>query len=137
MSGVTVNPLLDWTILPPFDQIKIQHFEPAVESLIEQSEKALSEIEAGDPTSWNWDRLMIPIERVDDGFDRVWGVISHLHSVKNSQELRDVYDPLLAKVVAFSNRMGQSKPIYEAYRALREGREWSDYSDARKRIIES
>lgn len=39
--------------------------------------------------------------------------------------------------VAFSLRVGQSKPIYEAYRALRDGPEWDSLSEAQQRIVEA
>ena len=137
MDDVTENPLLNWTDLPPFDRIEIEHIQPAVKTLIERSEEALSVLEAQPEDAWTWDRVLIPLEKIDDDLGRIWGVVSHLHSVKNSQELRDVYDPLLADIVTFSNRMGQSKPLYNAYRALRNGPQWDGYDEARKRIIES
>ena len=137
MDDVTENPLLNWTDLPPFDRIEIEHIQPAVKTLIERSEEALSVLEAQPEDAWTWDRVLIPLEKIDDDLGRIWGVVSHLHSVKNSQELRDVYDPLLADIVTFSNRMGQSKPLYNAFRALRNGPEWDGYDAARKRIIES
>lgn len=39
--------------------------------------------------------------------------------------------------MAFSLRVGQSKPIYEAYRALRDGPEWDSLSEAQQRIVEA
>ncbi|MEE2711028.1 MAG: M3 family metallopeptidase [Gemmatimonadota bacterium] len=137
MDGVTENPLLNWTNLPPFDRIEVEHIKPAVKTLIERSEETLSTLEAQPADAWTWDRFMVTFEKVDDDLARIWGVVSHLHSVKNSQDLRDVYDPLLADIVTFSNRMGQSKPLYNAYLALRNGPEWEVYDEARKRIIES
>lgn len=129
------NPLLSWTELPPFDQIKVEHMEPALTDVIDRSEKALQELESGTPRSW--DDLMVPLEKIDDEISRVWGIISHFHSVKNSPELREVYDPLLAKIVTLSNRIGQSKPLYEAYCALRDSEEARFYNSAQKRILES
>ncbi|SVE27427.1 uncharacterized protein METZ01_LOCUS480281, partial [marine metagenome] len=137
MDGVTENPLLNWTNLPPFDRIEIEHITPAIKTLIKRSEETLSALEAQSPDAWTWDRFMVPLEKIDDDLGRIWGVVSHLHSVKNSQDLRDVYDPLLADIVTFSNRIGQSKPLYNAYLALRNGPEWEVYDEARKRIIES
>lgn len=38
--------------------------------------------------------------------------------------------------VAFQLKLGQSKPIYNAFKAIRESPEWDSLSDARKRIVE-
>lgn len=39
--------------------------------------------------------------------------------------------------VAFDLKLSQSKPIYNAYKAVRESPDWNTLSDARKRIVES
>jgi oligopeptidase A len=129
------NPLVHWTELPAFDKIEVKHFEPAVKDVIGRSEKALTDLEESSPDTWN--ELMIPLERIDDEISRVWGIISHFHAVKNSPELREVYDPLLSEVITLSNRLGQSKPLYKAYCALRESEEAKSFDSAQQRILES
>jgi len=44
---------------------------------------------------------------------------------------------LQAEKVKFQLRLGQSKPIYNAFKAIRESPDWQTLSDARKRIVES
>lgn len=38
--------------------------------------------------------------------------------------------------VRFDLRLGQSKPIYNAFKAIKESSDWDTLSDARKRIVE-
>lgn len=38
--------------------------------------------------------------------------------------------------MAFDLKLGQSKPIYNAFKAIRESPDWEKLSDARKRIVE-
>ena len=38
--------------------------------------------------------------------------------------------------VEFQLRLGQSKPIYNAFKTIRESSDWEMLSDARKRIVE-
>ena len=134
-SELATNPLLGWTEFPAFDQIKIEHIEPAVRATLEKAEIALTALEVEPPTTWKG--LMEPLERLDDEVGRLWGVISHLHAVKNSPELREVYQPLLADVVKFSNRMGQSKPMYTAFLSLRDSAESATFDSAQRRILDS
>lgn len=38
--------------------------------------------------------------------------------------------------VKFQLRLGQSKPLYNAFKAIQESPDWPTLSDARKRIVE-
>ena len=129
------NPLLNWDDLPPFDQIETHHIEPGIRDVLDRCERGLVQLEETAPRSWR--ELMDPLEKIEDELGRTWGIVSHLHGVKNSPELRAVYDPLLAEVVKFSNRFGQSKPLYQAYCALRDSDEAKHFDHARQRILES
>ena len=35
------NPLVNWTDLPAFDKIEVEHMEPAIKDVISRSEKAI------------------------------------------------------------------------------------------------
>ena len=129
------NPLLYWDDLPPFDRIETHHIEPGIRAILETCEQAVARLEETAPRTWR--ELMDPLERIEDDLSRTWGIVSHLHGVKNSPELREVYDPLLAEVVRFSNRLGQSKPLYQAYCALRDSEEARGFDPAQQRILES
>ena len=129
------NPLLNWEDLPPFDRIETHHIEPGIRALLEDCEQAVTRLEENSPRTWR--ELMDPLERIEDDLGRIWGIVSHLHGVKNSPELREVYDPLLAEVVKFGNRLGQSKPLYRAYCDLRDSEEARGFAPAQQRILES
>ena len=129
------NPLLDWDDLPPFDQIETHHIEPGIRAMLDACDQAVARLEETAPITWR--ELMDPLEKIEDDLGRTWGIVSHLHGVKNSPELREVYDPLLAEVVKFSNRLGQSKPLYQAYCALRDSEEARGFDSAQQRILES
>ena len=129
------NPLLNWDDLPSFDQIEIGHIEPGIRAVLERCERAVVRLEETAPCTWH--ALMNPLEKIEDDLGRTWGIVSHLHGVKNSPELREVYDPLLAEVVKFSNRLGQSGPLYQAFCALRDSDEAKHFEPAQERILAS
>ncbi|GAB4275018.1 MAG: M3 family metallopeptidase [Candidatus Rifleibacteriota bacterium] len=128
------NPLMVRNGLPPFDLIKAEHVVPAMNETLNQMEKELRSIENNIiPT---WEGLCQPLEALDIPFEYTWGVINHLTSVKNSEELRKAYQEILPKVINFSLRMSQSKLIYEGLKALRNSPEFKKLNDAKKRIVE-
>jgi oligopeptidase A len=127
------NPLLADAVLPQFDKIQPEHVEPAVRTVCEEMARALDVLEASvQPT---WQELAVPIERLQDRLGRVWGTVGHLMGVANSPELRAAHDAVQALVIEVSMRAGQSRPLYDAWKALEEGPEWPNLTPAQQRIV--
>ena len=125
--------LYDWTDAPPFDRIEIAEIEPAIRHVLSEAEAAVAAVEA--VTEPSWDSVMVPIEQAMDQLGRSWGLVGHLMSVQNSDELREVHERLQGDVVAFGSRVGQSSQLFAAYTALRESPDWDSWSSARQRIL--
>jgi oligopeptidase A len=131
------NPLLDWNSrthdgLPRFLDIRAEHVQPAVTQLLAELETELAGLEAS--AAPTWEGLAVPLERLQDRLEFTWGTVGHVLSVCNSPELRAAHEAAQPEVVQFSMRMGQSRPLYEAFLALRDR---PDLSPSRKRIVEA
>jgi len=134
-ATISDNPLLIGKGLPPFDAIKPALVEPAFAELLATLESKLAHLEANvEPT---WSGLVEPLDRINEALRWSWGVVSHLMGVKNSPELRQAYEAVQPKVVEFGNKLSQSKPIYAAFKALRESENWEKLEPAQQRIVES
>lgn len=135
VSTDTHNPLLIGEGLPPFATIKPEHVEPAMTQLLAELETELSKLESTvQPT---WSGLVEPLDRLTERLRWSWGIVGHLMGVKNSPELRTAYETVQPQVVQFYNKLNQSKPLYEAFKALRNSGEWDSLEDAQKRIVEA
>ena len=132
---VTDNPLLLGKGLPPFETIKPEHIVPGITQLLTELEEELARIEANVTPTWSG--LVEPLTQIEERLTWSWGVVGHLMSVKNSSELREAYETMQPQVVNFSNKLGQSKPLYEAFKALGEGENWDNLETAQKRIVEA
>ncbi|WNC33181.1 MULTISPECIES: M3 family metallopeptidase [unclassified Thermosynechococcus] len=134
-SPHTDNPLLRGDGFPPFDQIEVSHVEPAVRQLLQELTQELETLEQSfTPT---WEGLVEPLERLSDRLGWTWGIVSHLTGVKNSPELRQAYEAVQPQVVEFYTRLGQSRPLYEGFKALAASPDFQSYPPARKRIVEA
>ena len=129
------NPLLSPASRPPhFDAVEPDHVEPGIRALVAEVSAMLERLEKSAEPSWKG--VVEPIERMQDRLGFGWGVVEHLMSVKNSEELRTAYERVESEVVRLSMRMGQSTSIFRALVALRDG-EKSDFLDAaQKRILD-
>jgi oligopeptidase A len=129
------NPLLIGQGLPDFDCIQPQQVVPALTQLLSELEQELIQLEANlDPT---WLGLVEPLQHLSDRLTWTWGIVNHLMGVKNSPELRTAHEAVQPQVIQFYNRLGQSQPIYNAFKALRASPAWSELKEAQQRIIES
>ncbi|GFY86720.1 zincin-like metalloproteases family protein [Actinidia rufa] len=129
------NPLLKDFDFPPFDAIAAEHVRPGIRALLKKLESELVELETTvEPT---WPKLVEPLEKIVDRLAVVWGAVTHLKAVKDTPELRSAIEEVQPEKVEFELKLGQSKPLYNAFKAIRESSDWEALSDARKRIVES
>ena len=137
MSNTTVtnNPLLIGQGLPPFEKITSDHVIPAMTELLQELETKLKDLETQvKPT---WEGLVEPLTKIEEKFSWSWGIVGHLMGVQNSPELREAYETAQPKVIQFINKLGQSKPIYEAFKSLQASESWNSLENAQKRIVET
>ncbi len=134
--AVTENPLLDLSGPPRFSAIRPEHVTPALDAVLAEAD-ALREslLHAGPP--YTWDRLVQPLEDVNERVHRVWAPVSHLNSVCNSEPLRRAYQAGLPRLSAYATDLAQDERVYEAYRAIADGPEYGRLDTAQKKIIDN
>jgi oligopeptidase A len=57
--------------------------------------------------------------------------------VRDSEDLRKAVEEVQPLQVKLGLRLAQSKPLYDAFRALRDDPDWNGLSEARKRVVEN
>ncbi|MCL9782915.1 oligopeptidase A [Vibrio sp. S4M6] len=128
------NPLITFTDLPPFSDIKPEHVKPAVESAIADCRAKIEQV-LQDNSQPSWQNLVAPIEEVDDKLSRIWSPVSHMNSVVNSDELREAYESCLPLLSEYGTWVGQHKGLFEAYKAIKASDAFSELTQAQKKTI--
>ena len=129
------NPLLEMKGLPPFSQIKPEHVEPAMDTLLAEAREQVKTLLKQD--HYTWDNFIQPLEEMDDRISRAWSPVSHMNSVVNSDELREAYNACLPKISEYSTEMGQNRALYDAYKAIADSDEYSKLDKAQQKIIDN
>ena len=124
--------------LPEFNEFTPQRIEKEFPSILEKLNSDFNNIEIKfssliNNEKLNWENIMQPLNKINEELRWSWGVISHLNSVKNSEELRNVYAKLLPHVINLGNKFGQSKIIYKALKTLREN---NNFDVTKNRILD-
>jgi len=111
------NPLLTFTGLPPFSQIKPAHVEPAIDHLLADNRAQIQRLlEPGQ--SFTWKNLVEPLEELEDRLERAWSPVSHMNSVVNSEELRSAYNACLPKLTHYATELGHNAALFRAYQEV-------------------
>lgn len=130
------NPLLKTTPLPLFSQIKPEHVLPAIQEALKNCRHTIETVLTKN-SQYTWDNLIQPIDEMDEKFSRAWSPVSHLNSVKNSPELREAYEACLPLLSEYSTWVGQHKPLYQAYKQIKESEEYTKLTKAQKKVIDN
>ena len=132
---MTQNPLLNFNNLPYFASISAEHVIPALETVLDNARadvESLCQIDT--PT---WQNFAEKIEDIEEKVDRVWSPVSHLNAVKDSDELREVYQQGIAMLTEYSSQMGQNQALFSQFKKLKASSEFDTLNIAQKKIIEN
>src|SRR5260363_407715 len=102
------NPLLDFSDLPRFDEIRAEHITPALDALLADAAAAIA---------------------------RAWGVVGHLNAAADTPALRAAHAENLPRITRFWSSVGQNRALYQKYKAIAESRAFDTFSQARRQVI--
>lgn len=132
------NPLLDIDGLPDYKRINGDAVNVAIPILVNSTvqeheiiEKKIAKMLKNNK-SLTWDELIPPQEKLGDKIGAAWGAVSHLHSVKDSDDLRKAYTKNQPLLVAMGTKISQSLTIHAAYKNLNKR---TDLDEAQRRIV--
>ncbi len=131
-----INPLLDFSGLPRFSEIRPEHVTPAVDRLLSDARATVERVisDAGPAT---WDDFVAPLDDANERLSRAWGQVSHLHSVMDTPELREAYNANLPKITIYFAELGQHSGLFNKFKALTASPGHALLTDARKKVIEN
>lgn len=129
------NPLLEKHTLPPFSTIDSSQVEPAISQLIERNKKEINKLLTASKDH-NWESLLQPIEAMEDELAQAWSPVSHLNSVRNSDDMRQAYNACLPLLAQYSTWSGQHQQMFEAYQQLAQGEACAELDEAQKKCLE-
>src|ERR1051325_641859 len=126
MDSPITNPLLDFSGLPRFDQVRPAHVTPAMDVLLANG-RALVEKLGSSQDAPSWDNFARPLEDMEEHIGRAWSQVSHMNAVVNSPELREAYNDNLPKLTAFYADLSQDERLYARFRGLQAKAEFSTF----------
>ncbi len=126
--------LMEELKLPNFAQFDAQKIPAQLEQQLVSSKQAIESLLQ--QTNLAYKQLVPPLEQIDDAIGELWGPLSHLHSVANSDEVREAYDACLPLVTEYSTWLSQNEMLYKALQTLADGEEFAQLNQAQQQDIQ-
>lgn len=129
------NPFLSQERFPRFNELTPAAAREALPVLIAETEAKVDALEKKcEPT---WEGRVAALTSAMEPFSRAWHLVGHLLGVCNSDEWRALEEEFQPAVVRLSLRVAQSRPLYDALLALRDGPAWASLDEGRRRVVEA
>ena len=127
--------------LPKFNLFNVNMVESTIGSLLENQHnqflnleyKLIQQFESLD-TNELFSLAIHETEKIDQPLDFAWSVLSHLKSVKNNNEIREVYDKCIPEIIKEGSYVSQSLPLFNALKKLSKS---GELSPVKQRIVDS
>ncbi len=128
------NPLLFFSGLPKFNEVKPEHISPAVDSLIAEG-RALVEQFATSTETPTWENFALKLEDHSEKLARAWSQVGHMNAVVNSPELREAYNENLAKLTDYGSDISQDERLYAKFKVIQASDDFGKLTPTQQTII--
>ncbi|SMD34474.1 peptidyl-dipeptidase Dcp [Reichenbachiella faecimaris] len=103
--------------VPPFAEIKLEHYKPGIEKLIEKSRSEI-EVIANQTEAPSFENTIVSLERGGRDLDQAAEVFFNLNSAETSDEMQALANELSPMLTEFSNEIMQNTALFERVKSI-------------------
>ena len=129
------NPLVDIQFDVPFEAIRAEHVEPAIDQLLAEAKTGLTAL-VEDSRPATYDSTLGALESLGEKLGYAMGVVGHLESVATYPELRSAFNAVQPKVSAFFSSIPLNEGVWKRLKAFAASPEAQSISPTKKRFLE-
>ena len=131
------NPLLNQGALPSFSNINpTEHIEAAIKQVISQNRGELAALLTQN-NHYTWENLMQPLDNMGDRLAKAWTPVSHMHSVVETEALRNAFNACLPLLTEYSIEMVQNKQLFDAIQFIANSQEFDQMDSGKQKVIQN
>lgn len=139
MIQITDNPLLNTYNTPfgtpPFNKIRIEHYEPAFDEAIRQLDEEVQKIACNQETA-TFDNTVVALERSGKLLERVSSVFFNVLSAEADDEMMDISQRISPKLSESSNNIYLNEPLFTRIKNIYEQKDQLQLSIEDARLLE-
>ena len=134
------NPLLtEWNTphqVPPFTQIKHEHFVPAIDKALEEAKAEVDAI-IENPEAPTFKNTIVALELSGKKLDRVTSVLFNLNSAETDEQMQAIAREVSPKLTEFGNYVSLNEAIFRKVKAIYEQREALNLTGEEMKLLEN
>ena len=111
-------PFLDSEFEIRWSQLKAECIEPDITKALEEAQARIDELADSETEGLTFDNTLLALESATETLDHAWGLVGHLDSVCNSEDLRVAYNVMLPKVSEFYARIPLNEKLWQVIKVI-------------------
>jgi len=122
-------------VVPAFDKIKLEHYEPAFLEAIKQQE---AEIEAivNNPEKPTFENTVEALERSGQLLQRVEGVFFNILEADGNDEMQEIAEKVTPRITELSDNIMLNKPLFARIKTVYDQRQSANLNPEQMRLLE-
>jgi oligopeptidase A len=129
-----VNPLTEISFRVPFDHIRAEHVEPAIDQLLEEATRKQGEL-AESTGERTFDNTLLALEALTEKLEYAMSVVHHLEGVATYPELRAAFNAVQPKVSMYATNIVLDPGLWRVAKEYAATSEAQALEGARKRFL--
>lgn len=130
------HPFLQKHNLPDWSELKPECIRQDITLALEQSEKNLQKIRDLDASQVTFQNSVKALEQATATLDEAWGLVAHLDSVCNSEELRQAHNDILPAVSEFGAKIPLDSELWNSIQAFANSEDAKQLEAIDRRLLE-
>ncbi|WNG37961.1 M3 family metallopeptidase [Archangium violaceum] len=133
------NPLLaKWSGpyggVPAFDQVKVEHFKPALEASIEENRREIAAI-ANNPDAPTFENTIAALEDAGRTYNDVGTIFGIWSSSMNGPEFQAIEREMAPKLAAFADEIAQNEKLFQRVEAVYNSPDKAKLTPEQQRLV--
>lgn len=121
--------------LPDFQAIKLNEIEQDIHKILNRNQAEIEKLTQLKKPSWQ--NLMQPIDQMNDNLNNYWSPIAHIHTVKESEALRVIYNKVMLMITEYHSKLSQNEALYQAMLNIAEADSFTGLDAAQRKLVEN
>ena len=123
--------------LPKFSSIIQNEIKSSLDRLLVKNCYEIEQLVKIEGPPYTWKTFMQPLEDISERLHRYWAPISHLNSVVNTPELREIYHTCLPKLANYFTKFNHHQGLYRAIQSIANSTEYQKLNNAQRKVIDN